>query len=101
MNFIIIETTFPNLEQAEKLAEILLKEKLAACVQFKTILSMYSWQGNIEKAEEIAVKIKTREDFFKKISAIIKKNHPYKVPEIIGIKMDVVSDDYANWLKSI
>jgi periplasmic divalent cation tolerance protein len=99
MKFITIETTYSKASQAQKLAQILLKEKLAACIQLKTIASIYSWQGNIENSKEILVSIKTRSDLFTKISAIIKKHHPYEIPQITATILEQVSRDYAKWLE--
>jgi periplasmic divalent cation tolerance protein len=100
MNFITIETTCPSLASAKKLAKILLNEKLVACIQFQSISSIYYWQGKVENSKEILVNIKTKSDFFKKISKIIKKNHSYETPQIIAKKIDFLSEDYAKWLSS-
>ena len=100
MNFIAIETTYPNLEEAKKLAKILLNKKLAACVHFNTISSFYSWQGNIENSQEILLSIKTTADFFDEISTLIKENHSYQIPQIIAKKIDFLSQDYANWVSN-
>ena len=55
--FIIIKTTYPNLAKAKNLAKILLTQKLAACVQFSSIKSMYFWEEKIANSSEILVSI--------------------------------------------
>jgi periplasmic divalent cation tolerance protein len=97
MNFIIIETTFSKISKAKKLAKILLEKKLTACVQFIPINSMYIWQEKIQNAKEILVAIKTKEEFFPEIAAIIKSNHEYELPEVISKKI-TAAEEYSKWL---
>lgn len=96
----IITTTYPNLQNAKKLAKILLTKKLAACIQFSKIESCYLWNKKITNDKEILVSIKTTSNFFEKISKIITENHQYEVPEIIGINIDKGSNSYLNWIAS-
>jgi len=96
--FIIIETTYPNLEQAKNLAKILLSENFAACVHFQPIESMYIWKGKLENDAEILVRIKSKKSFFDEIEKIIKKHHGYMLPEIISINIDEVEEKYGQWL---
>lgn len=97
---IIIETTYPNLEAAKNLAEILLKEKLAGCIHFQQIESMYEWREKIENDVEFLVRIKTRNSLYEKIEKIIKKHHSYKVPEIIAIDVTRAEENYSLWLEN-
>jgi len=99
--FIIIETTYPNLEQAKNLAKILLTENFAACVNFYTIESMYIWQGKLENNPEILIRIKSKKSFFDEIEKIIKKHHGYMLPEIISINIDEVEEKYGEWLQNV
>lgn len=100
MTLIIIKTTFPNQESAKKLANILLQDKLATCIQFEKIHSHYLWQGKIENEAEISLSIKTQAAFFDEICEVIQKNHPYLTPQIYGITIDQVSQSYKNWCVS-
>ncbi len=97
---IIIETTYPNLEAAKNLAEILLKEKLAGCIQFQKIESRYEWQGKIANDSEFLIRIKTKNSLYEKIEEIIKKHHSYKVPEIIAILVERAEENYSSWLEN-
>ena len=97
--FIIIKTTFPNMEEAKKLAEILLKEKLAACIQFMPIESSYSWHEKIINESEILLNIKTKKSLFDKIEKIIKKHHSYTIPQIVAIHIIQGAEPYLNWIE--
>ena len=83
-------TTIDTKEGAQKLARLLVEERLAACVQIiGPIESIYRWQGKIETAEEWQCVIKTKKDFYEKVEKFIKKHHPYEVPEIMA--MDIAN----------
>lgn len=98
---IIIETTYPNLAEAKNLAKILLNQKLAGCIHFQKIETMYVWQEKIEDGEEILLRIKCIKSNFSAIEKIIKKHHSYMVPEIISIVVDEAEEKYATWLQNI
>ncbi|HEV8591279.1 MAG TPA: divalent-cation tolerance protein CutA [Pyrinomonadaceae bacterium] len=96
---LIVLTTVPNTEEAEGLAERIVSEKLAACVQIvPRITSIYFWEGKIAKENELLLLIKTKEELYEKLATFIKSNHTYEVPEITAISADKVSDEYAKWL---
>jgi periplasmic divalent cation tolerance protein len=98
-SYIQISTTTETKEQAQKIAQCLVKQKLAACVQITSkIESTYRWKGKVETAGEWLCLIKTREDLFSKVEAKIKKLHSYETPEIIAVKIVKGSKKYLNWL---
>ncbi len=98
--FIIVITTTETEEEAEKIAEILVSKKLAACVQIiPSIKSVYSWEGAMEKSEEQLLFIKTKETLFEKVEKTLKTIHSYETPEIISIPIENGSNDYLKWLK--
>lgn len=97
--FIQVVTTAPNKSCAEKIARVLIKKRLAACVQIAgPVKSIYRWKGKIEKAGEWFCIIKTRARAFNKVEKAIREIHPYEVPEIIAIPITQLSKDYLNWL---
>lgn len=96
----VIKTTYPNVESSKKLADILLNEKLAACVQFSEIESCYLWEEKIVHDKEILVTIKTKSVFYEKIENIINHHHEYEIPQIFGIMIDKGSENYLNWIDS-
>ena len=94
----MIITTYPEKESAQKIARLLVEKQLAACAQMMPIESVYSWKGNICEENEIVIFIKSKTDMFKKITAVIKENHPYEVPEIIQIPIIDGLPDYLKWI---
>jgi len=102
--FITIETTYPNSSKGKKLAknlaELVLNQKLAACVQFSKIESAYFWEGKLQNDQEILVRIKTKNSLFLKVEKIIKKHHSYEIPQIISTQINQGSDEYLQWIES-
>ncbi len=97
----VILTTVPDAKSGRRLAETLVRRKLAACVSVSgAFRSVYRWKGNIESAREFLVLIKTSEKNFGKVEKAIKKIHPYEVPEILNLPVRRISADYFDWLMS-
>ncbi|MEK7624603.1 MAG: divalent-cation tolerance protein CutA [Patescibacteria group bacterium] len=94
-----IYSALSDKEEAEKTAEELIRQKLAACVNIFPADSVYFEEGKIKKTKEAAAIIKTRKINFKKVEKFISKNHSYKVPCIAGIPVRKVNKKYFHWLK--
>ncbi len=100
-NFIIIETTTPSIDLANKIAKILLAKKIAGCIEMNQITSIYNWQEEICQGQEISLRIKTQEKFFDEIVDVIKKNHQYSVAQIFSYKIDNIEKSYGDWLQMV
>jgi periplasmic divalent cation tolerance protein len=75
--------TFPNKAEAERVAEMLLAERLAACVNILApCTSLYRWEGRIERAEEVPVLIKTRPMLATRLRDRLEALHSYELPVI-------------------
>ena len=97
--YIQISTTTETKKQAQKIAQYLVEQKLAACVQITgPIESTYRWKNKVETANEYLCLIKTRTTLFKKVEAAIKRLHPYETPEIIAVPIIKGSKEYLSWL---
>jgi periplasmic divalent cation tolerance protein len=96
---VIVQTTYPTKEEAKVLANILIRKKLAACVQISEIDSIYSWDDRICEDKEYILNIKTKKENYPLIEREIKENHSYDLPEIISIKINNISDEYKNFIK--
>lgn len=84
--------------EAERIAELLVEQGLAACVQLIPIDSVYRWKGKIEKAGEILLLIKTRTDHVDRAMLAIKAAHTYDVPEIIAVPIEAGLPEYLAWI---
>jgi periplasmic divalent cation tolerance protein len=79
----LFHVTFANREEAERIAETVLAEKLAACVNILApCTSIYRWQGQIERAEETPALFKTRPMLAERLRARIEALHSYELPVI-------------------
>jgi len=99
-SYCIVITTAPDRKLAEKLAEGILGNRLAACVQMTDIRSFYLWEGALRKEIEVILYIKTTEARYSKLEAYIEEYHPYDVPEIIKLPITGGLPGYLNWLDS-
>ena len=96
---IVIVSTYPDKKSISRVAHVVVKRKLAACVNYTKINSIYSWKGKIEDAEEFLALFKTTAKSKQQLKNEIAKSHPYTVPEIVELKMDGVSVPYMKWLE--
>ncbi len=98
MKPIIIVSTYPNKKSITKIANELVQNKIAACVNITKISSIYSWQGKIENASEYLVLFKTTQKNKKSLKEKIKASHPYDIPEIAEINITSINKSYLKWL---
>ena len=94
---VIVLITAPE-EEASRIQELLVKERLAACVNSLPAESFYSWKGKHERAGETLLILKTRKSALERIEKRIKEIHPYDVPEILAVPIVWGSKDCLEWL---
>jgi periplasmic divalent cation tolerance protein len=98
---LIVLTTVSTSTEAETLAEKIVTQKLAACVQIlPPMTSVYVWEGKLQRESEHLLLIKTLPEKYDAVEAFILANHSYDTPEIIAIDAERVSGRYLDWLKS-
>jgi periplasmic divalent cation tolerance protein len=98
---IVVFMTAPNREEAAQLAEMLVGQRLAACVQIlPEIESVYRWQGNIERQQEVLVIAKTTKSKFDELEREVRALHSYDTPEIVAVPLTAGSAPYLEWLHS-
>lgn len=99
--FIQLTTTTDSKELAQQIANVLVEQKLAACVQVSgPITSIYEWKSDIRTTEEWVCVIRTRKSLFPEVEKSIKSQHHYEVPEITVLPMDG-SRDYLDWIAEV
>lgn len=94
----LIYITALDKKEAEKIAQALVEERLAACVNMFPIKSIYRWRGKIEKADEIGLLVKTKAELADKIIKRVKELHSYEVPEIISLLIEKAEKNFLNWI---
>ena len=96
---LLILTTTSSESEAKKIAEMLVKRRLAACVNvIPRIHSVYRWEGKVESAEEFLLLIKTTENKEAEVQAAIRELHSYELPECILIPIEGGSPEYLKWI---
>ena len=99
-NAVVLVTT-PEAE-AQGLAEVLVREKKAACVNIvPRVRSTYWWQGEIESDDESLLIIKTRLSLLDDLIEAVKETHSYEVPEVIALPILGGNRDYLDWIGSV
>ena len=96
---IVIVSTYPDKKSISRVAHVVIEKKLAACVNYTKINSVYLWKGKIEDVEEFLALFKTTTKSKQKLKEEIAKFHPYHVPEIVELKMDNANVPYMKWLE--
>ncbi|HEX2259036.1 MAG TPA: divalent-cation tolerance protein CutA [Actinomycetota bacterium] len=94
-------TTTDSDEEADAIAESLVRQQLAACVQRTRITSHYMWEGDYEKSDEILILIKTRSDKVDAIKRFIEENHSYDTPELIEVPIVSGLAGYLGWMDEV
>jgi periplasmic divalent cation tolerance protein len=96
---LIILCTCPDLATAERVAEAVVGERLAACVNIAPgLTSIYRWEGQIQRDAELLLLIKTRQEVYPLLEARIRELHPYQIPEIIALPIQAGSAAYLDWI---
>jgi len=95
---VLILSTCGSREEADRIAQALVAEGLAACLQVSAIESWYRWQGRIEHAPEQRLHIKTAAALADKAMARIAALHSYEVPEMVVVPITGGSADYLAWI---
>src|SRR5271167_2709085 len=96
---VFVYTTYASAVEAEKAGQALIGGRLAACVNIlHGMVSVYRWQGVIERAEEAVMIIKTRASLAEEVRASVKATHPYDTPAILVLPIESVDEGYFGWI---
>ena len=88
-------------DHAESVAESLVVEHLAACVNLLPVRSIYRWQGELQKDEEVTLLIKVADERVGPLRERLRALHPYELPEIVVLEVDDANSlhDYVQWVE--
>ena len=98
----VVLVTCGSEEEATKIANSLVEERLAACVNIiSPVRSIYRWEGKIWDEKEWMLIIKTQKKRFEELEKKIKSLHSYAVPEIVVLPIVEGSASYLKWLEEM
>jgi periplasmic divalent cation tolerance protein len=96
---LLVITTLPDQEAAERLAQTLIEGHLAACVNIGApVTSIYRWEGAIQRDSEHLLTIKTTRRCYAALERAILDQHPYELPEVIAVPITAGLTDYLAWI---
>jgi len=96
---IVLFITTANIEEAQRIADLLLKERKAACINIVSrVSSSFWWQGRLNSAQESLLIVKSRASVLDQIVNLVKEHHSYNVPEIIALPIIGGNPDYLEWI---
>lgn len=96
---IVVLSTVARAEDAERIGQALVARGLAACVNVVPgLVSIYRWKGEVERAEERLLLIKTRRETFAALREALVALHPYEVPEVLALPIEDGHAPYLAWL---
>lgn len=99
MDTLLVITNLPDVDSAQKLAQALVGQRVAACVNILApCRSVYRWRGKVEETAEVPLLIKTSAARYAALEAAIRAEHPYELPEIVAVRIDKGLPDYLAWV---
>jgi periplasmic divalent cation tolerance protein len=100
-NYVVVFITVKDTEEAQKIANSLLKRRQAACVNIiAEVNSHFWWKDKLESTRESLLIVKTKESLLSELVKSVKKIHSYNIPEIIALPIVGGSQDYLDWIDS-
>jgi periplasmic divalent cation tolerance protein len=98
---VFVYTTYPSVVEAERAGRALVERRLAACVNILPgMVSLYWWQGAVERGTEAVMIIKTRASLAESVRDAVKEMHSYTTPAILVIPLESVDPDYHAWIEA-
>ncbi len=96
---VFVYTTYPSVVEAEQAGRKLVEQRLCACVNILPgMVSLYWWQGGVERGEEAVMIIKTRAALAERVRKAVKEMHSYTTPAILVLPIESVDSSYYEWL---
>jgi periplasmic divalent cation tolerance protein len=99
MQAIFIYITVPSETEAQKIAEAVVADRLAACANIVPgMKSIYHWEGKLEQGNETVLILKTRAELFQAVEERVRELHSYSTPCIVSLPLTNVSDGFMQWI---
>ena len=99
MSALLCFCTCPDAATAERIAQTLVDERLAACVNvLPGLRSVYRWQGAVERTDEVLLLVKTGRERLEALTARVHALHPYELPELVAVEVAGGLGAYLDWV---
>ena len=96
---VFVYTTWPSTVEAEQAGRSLVERRLAACVNIlPNMVSIYRWEGKLERGDEAVMIIKTRASLAVAVEAAVKQMHSYTTPAILVMPLESIEQSYFSWI---
>lgn len=96
---VVVYGTCPDMGCATQIANALIEARLAACVNMiPGMVSVYHWQGEVSRDDEVVIVIKTRLALADAVIANVKTNHPYETPSLMVLPVTAGNSDFLSWV---
>lgn len=96
---LMVYCTCPDVDTARRLAERVIADRLAACVNvLGGVESLYWWDGAVACDPEVLLLAKTTTARFEALRDVLVAHHPYELPEVVAVEAAHVLPDYARWV---
>lgn len=93
-------STCPDDAVAQHIAETLVREQLAACVnRVPGVRSTYLWEGQLQDDAEVLLIIKSTIERLSQVERRLKELHPYELPEFVTLPVTGGNDAYLDWIR--
>jgi periplasmic divalent cation tolerance protein len=97
--FDTVLVTVPDLETTERIAEVLIEKRLAACANIWPVNSIFRWKDGIERSSEFALTLKIWSTDFPSVVQVVSGLHPYELPCIVKYEISDGSQTFLDWIK--
>jgi periplasmic divalent cation tolerance protein len=95
----LVLTTAGSEEEARRIANTLIEQRQAACVNFlPRVTSIFRWQDKVQEESEWLLVIKTTAGQFASVEKTIRELHSYEVPECLCLTVEGGSQKYLDWI---
>jgi periplasmic divalent cation tolerance protein len=101
MSTLLVLTNLPDRAAAERMAELVITQRLAACVNILApCRSVYRWKGAVQHDEEHPLLVKTTSERYADLERAIRGAHPYELPEIVAVPIERGLPEYLQWVSA-
>ncbi|MGZ8409248.1 MAG: divalent-cation tolerance protein CutA [Hyphomicrobium sp.] len=101
MTATFIYVTASSYEDAHRIGNAVVAERLAACANLLPgVTSMFWWEGRVQEASEVTIILKTRNDLVERLTDRVRELHPYECPCIVALPITGGNGTFIDWIIS-